>query len=283
MLTLLEHQKHLAASSGGKPELFQFPVTVWPLGSTSLLTSPTSNTITTSTTPSPTPSLSSNDSGFQSAGEHHHRPLTGSQSAPHGQQMSSAHYETLLRQFQTQHHGILLQQQQLYQHYLEQQQKLMQQALLEKKQFEDQQRQLAGMHLQQQQQLQRQQMMLRQLQEQQVLQLQRQQQLLLLQTLGIQQHQASSHAKAKPSVRRIVNKSGTLSLPYSSSPSNPGEMEVAAGGQHSGLGVHRSLSANSSLDSVSSSNGRTSPSVVVVNPPPPQVSQSHEETGEQES
>lgn len=279
MLSLIEQQKQLAAAasttSGGKmPELFQFPIAIWPtaVGNNQLLTSsPLTSSVTASTgttaavtsVASPTPSLSSLDSGFQSLaapaeGVPQHRPLGGSQSAPHGlkEPMTNEQYETLLRQFQLQHQSLVVQQQQMYQHYLEQQQRVMQQALLEKKRFEEQQRQLAGMHLEQQQQLQRQQQLLRQMQEQQLLQLQRQQQLLLLQTLGVQQqHQASLQIKPKPAVHRVVNKAETLSLPYTS---------VHGAGEGEGLSVshtqlHRSLSANSSVDSVGSNNGRGSP------------------------
>lgn len=271
MVSLLEQQKQLVASAGGKPELFQFPITLWPVGSNP---SPSSTTSTSS----PTPSLSSIDSGFQSIPPPEgaattttipqHRPLGGSQSAPHGlkEPMTNEQYETLLRQFQLQHQSLVIQQQQMYQHYLEQQQRVMQQAMLEKKRFEEQQRQLAGIHLEQQQQLQRQQQVLRQMQEQQLLQLQRQQQLLLLQTLGIQQqHQASLQQKPKPPVHRVVNKSESLSLPYTTSSTSSNSMDMESGQTQPNLSpniVHRSLSANSSVDSIGSANGRNSPIVL---------------------
>lgn len=282
MLQLLEQQKQLIASSGGKPELFQFPIALWPISNNSLITSPSStvtHTSSMSATPSPTPSLSSNDSGFQSISEvPQHRPLSGSQSAPQGLKdpLTNAQYESLLRQFQVQHQALLMQQQQLYQHYLDQQQRVMQQAVLEKKRFEEQQRQLAGMHLEQQQQLQRQQALLRQMQEQQLMQLQRQQQMLILQTLGLQkQHQAAVQNQTKQNARRVSNKSETLSLPYSPSSSGSHGNSMDVEGQPSPLPqstnlspsmLHRSLSANSSVDSVGSTNGRNSPNVVVSSP-----------------
>lgn len=283
VLSLIEQQKQFAAAaaaattSGSKPpELFQFPIAIWPtaVGSNQILTSsPLTSSVTVSTgtssaissVASPTPSLSSLDSGFQSLAPPteniaQHRPLGTSQSAPHGlkEPMTNEQYETLLRQFQLQHQSLVVQQQQMYQHYLEQQQRVVQQAVLEKKRFEEQQRQLAGMHLEQQQQLQRQQQLLRQMQEQQLLQLQRQQQLLLLQTLGVQQqHQASLQLKPKPAVHRVVNKAETLSLPYSSvHGSSSSEGEGLAVGHSS---IHRSLSANSSVDSLGSNNGQNSP------------------------
>ena len=267
MLALLEQQKHLMASSGSKPELFQFPIALWPIGNSSLLTSPsaTPSTTSTSATPSPTPSLSSTDSGFHSTTEGipQHRPLCGSQSAPHGlkQGMSDTQYEALLKQFQIQHQHILLQQQQLYQHYLDQQHKLMQQAMLEKKHFEDQQRQLAGMHLQQQQQLQSQQSLLRQMQEQQLMQLQRQQQMIILQTLGIQQqHQAAVQAKAKTGVRRVIDKPDSMSMTYNSLSSQAG-MEIDSGNlPKTSVMVHRSLSSTSDDGA---SNGRISPNTAI--------------------
>lgn len=267
MLALLEQQKHLMASSGSKPELFQFPIALWPIGNSSLLTSPsaTPSTTSTSATPSPTPSLSSTDSGFHSTTEGipQHRPLCGSQSAPHGlkQGMSDTQYEALLKQFQIQHQHILLQQQQLYQHYLDQQHKLMQQAMLEKKHFEDQQRQLAGMHLQQQQQLQSQQSLLRQMQEQQLMQLQRQQQMIILQTLGIQQqHQAAVQAKAKTGVRRVIDKPDSMSMTYNSLSSQAG-MEIDSGNlPKTSVMVHRSLSSTSDDGT---SNGRISPNTAI--------------------
>lgn len=266
MMNLIEQQKQLIAASGGKPEMFQFPITLWPLGTSPLITSPSTITTTSiSATPSPTPSLSSNDSGFQSISEgtpqQHHRPLSGSQSAPHGlkQPMTDAQYEGLLRQFQLQHQSLVLQQQQLYQHYLEQQQRVVQQAVLEKKRFEEQQRQLAGIHLEQQQQLHRQQQLLRQMQEQQLQQLQRQQQLILLQTLGVQQQH--NMQKTKPPIHRISTKE-SLSLPYNSP--NHASMDTDSGPSSAGLSpnlIHRSLSANSSVDSIGSTNGRNSPNV----------------------
>ncbi len=267
MLALLEQQKNMMTSSGIKPEMFQFPIALWPVATSNLLTTPsvTSTTVSTNPTPSPTPS---SDSGFhtittapESITLPQHRPLGGTQSAPHGlqQTMTDSQYEALLKQFQVQHQHILLQQQSLYQHYLDQQNKLMQQAMLEKKHFEDQQRQLTTLHLQQQQQLQRQQSLLRQMQEQQVHQLHRQQQIIILQTLGIQQqHQASVNAKTKHGGIR-----GNLpDKPDHHSPTLiGGGMDVEGGVTH-GNGAHRSLSSTSSMDDTSMTNGRSSsPSV----------------------
>ncbi len=275
MLALLEQQKTMMATSGVKPEMFQFPIALWPVATSNLLTTPTGTSTTTSTNATPSPTLSS-DSGFHSGTtpegvnlSQHHRPLGGSLSAPHGlqQNMTDSQYEALLKQFQVQHQHILLQQQSLYQHYLDQQNKLMQQAMMEKKHFEDQQRQLTTMHLQQQQQLQRQQSLLRQMQEQQVHQLQRQQQMLILQTLGIQhQHQASVSAKTKLGIRSLhpQDKPGHLSP----TPMGGVDLPDGAGVAH-GNGVHRSLSSTSSMED---NNGRSSsPAVMGGVYPPPQV------------
>ena len=276
MLALLEQQKSVMASSSGiKPEMFQFPIALWPVATSNLLTTPsgTSTTASTTVTHSPTPSsLSSGDNEFRTPSEGisvpQHRPLGGTQSAPHGlqhQSMTNSQYEALLKQFQVQHQHILLQQQQLYQHYLDQQNKLMQQAMMEKKHFEDQQRQLTTMHLQQQQQLQRQQTILRQMQEQQISQLQRQQQMLILQTLGIQQqHQASSaHAKStKQTVRPSLDGRQNGSSPSLVSGGGSGGMEVENMGGASS--VHRNLSSTSSTEDSGMGvvNGQTSPSPV---------------------
>ena len=277
MLALLEQQKSMMATSGVKPEMFQFPIALWPVATSNLLTTPSGTSTTTSTNASPSPTPS-NDSGFHTSSEGitlpQHRPLGGSQSAPHGlqqQSMSDSQYEALLKQFQVQHQHILLQQQSLYQHYLDQQNKLMQQAMMEKKHFEDQQRQLTTMHLQQQQQLQRQQSLLRQMQEQQVHQLQRQQQMLILQTLGIQQqHQASVTAKTKQGIRgQLPDKPGHLSP----TPVGGGGMDVEGGvGITHGNSAHRSLSSTSSIEDTGMSNGRSSsPSVMGIGCIPSQV------------
>ena len=276
--------------------MIPFPITVWPLGNNPLIAMST-NAASSSVSPSPTPSLASTDSGVsldaasalrlgvaQAAAEH--RPLSHSQSAPGLQQpMSSAQYENLIRQFQLQHQHLLLQQQQLYQHFLDQQQRLVQQAVVEKKHFEDQQRQLATMHLSQQQQLQKQQQLLRQMQEQQLMQLQRQQQMLFMQSLGIQrQHQVALAAKKKAGVQR-TSKPEAISLPFSGgvstslvgatgaggggAGSDADMMDTAAVQSHSTSAnlspgvLHRALSATNSSDSVGSTNGRSSPSVVV--------------------
>lgn len=268
MLSLLEQQKNaLAANSGAKPETFQFPIALWPVATSNILTTPsgTSTTLTSSnSSSSPTPSSIATPTP-EGAAVPQHRPLGGSLSAPHGlqqQNMTETQYEALLKQFQVQHQHILLQQQSLYQHYLDQQNKLMQQAMMEKKHFEDQQRQLTTMHLQQQTQLQRQQSLLRQMQEQQIHQLNRQQQMLILQTLGIQQqHHASVNAKPKPS----IGQPGT-DKPDNFSPGiGGGGMDVeTTGGPLGNNGVHRSLSSTSSADDSSMMNGRSSsPSVLV--------------------
>ena len=268
MLALLEQQKSMMATSGIKPEMFQFPIALWPVATSNLLTTSSGTSTTTSTNASPSPTPSS-DSGFHATTTpegvtlpHGHRPLGSTQSAPHGlrQTMTDSQYEALLKQFQVQHQHILLQQQSLYQHYLDQQNKLMQQAMMEKKHFEDQQRQLTTMHVQQQQQLQQQQSLLRQMQEQQVHQLHRQQQMLILQTLGIQQqHQASVNAKTKQTVRgNLIDK------PDHHSPTPMGGMDVEnIGGVTHGNGVHRSLSSTSSMEDAGMVNGRSSsPSVI---------------------
>lgn len=289
--------------------MFQFPITVWPLSSNPLIamTSTASSSATPSPTPSlastdsgvhSIPSIDAASALRLCVGAEH-RPLSQSQSAPGLQQpMNSAQYENLIRQFQLQHQHLLLQQQQLYQHFLDQQQRLVQQAVLEKKHFEDQQRQLATMHLTQQQQLQKQQQLLRQMQEQQLMQLQRQQQMLFMQSLGIQrQHQAAQvaqfQAKKKLGVQR-TGKPEAISLPFSGGMSSslvPGSvssslvtgaggaggntdlMETVAQPHSTSLSpgmLHRTLSATNSSESVGSTNGRSSPSVVIS---PPAMSQ----------
>ena len=287
------------SASAGKPEMIPFPITVWPLGNNPLIAMSTN--ASSSVSPSPTPSLASTDSGvsldaasaLRLAVGAEHRPLSQSQSAPGLQQpMSNAQYENLIRQFQMQHQHLLLQQQQLYQHFLDQQQRLVQQAVLEKKHFEDQQRQLATMHLNQQQQLQKQQQLLRQMQEQQLMQLQRQQQMLFMQSLGIQrQHQVAKavqlQAKQKAGVQR-TGKPEAISLPFSGgvSTSLVGATAGTSGGDTDMMDtassqppatanlspgvLHKALSATNSSDSVGSTNGRSSPNVVVS---PPAISQ----------
>lgn len=266
MLALLEQQKNAVANSGTKPEMFQFPIALWPVATSNMLTTPTGTSTTSTSTSSPTPtSIAAMPSPQEIASPQPHRPLGGSLSAPHGlqqQNMTESQYEALLKQFQVQHQHILLQQQSLYQHYLDQQNKLMQQAMMEKKHFEDQQRQLTTMHLQQQQQLQRQQSLLRQMQEQQIHQLNRQQQMLILQTIGIQQHHAATaNAKTKPG-----HHGNQGDKPDHYSPGIGGSMDVegvaSVGGNN---GVHRSLSSTSSADDSNMMNGRASSPCVSIN------------------
>jgi histone deacetylase 4/5 len=103
------------------------------------------------------------------------------------------------------------------------------------------------------------------MQEQQLHQLQRQQQLILLQTLGVQQqHQALQHNKSKQAVHRTANKEVT-SLPFpTANHSMDTEGIIQPQATLNPNAAHRSLSANSSIDSVGSTNGRNSPSIISI-------------------